>query len=333
MSALSIFEGLAQSPFIGDVDDRDRDLAHILAAVIGGVGVGLAAGIACWILILVPYTFLAGLGEQGLDGLAKVAAEFMDSGQTGFGVSILRLLESTAVDGVFPLGFVAVAAIMAARPFPRYVTVARAVRWRLLVAGLALSALALTPMILIDRLSAPELRDAPWISISSDWGGRTLYILAALLLIPAAAAEELLFRGWLLRQSAAFTRSPGVLLMFTGALFSAAHLDFTPEAFITRALMGAGFAYMTLRLGGIEFSTGAHAANNLLIVLFVEPLSLKAADVSAGLSVSEILEDLALAAGYIVITEAVARLPTLRRWAGVRPEELSPPGVNAARLL
>ena len=34
--------------------------------------------------------------------------------------------------------------------------------------------------------------------------------------------------------------------------------------------MGAGFAYMTLRLGGIEFSTGVHAANNLLIVLFIQ---------------------------------------------------------------
>ncbi len=69
--------------------------------------------------------------------------------------------------------------------------------------------------------------------------------------------------------------------------------------------MGAGFAYMTLRLGGIEFSTGVHATNNILIVLFIEPLTLKTAAAPTDLTTGRIIEDICLIAGYILITEAV----------------------------
>jgi hypothetical protein len=115
-------------------------------------------------------------------------------------------------------------------------------------------------------------------------------------------------------------------------VFSAAHLDFGADGFLTRLLMGAGFAYMTLRLGGIEFSTAAHAANNILIVLFVQPLTLQSPAAASGLSMGSLLEDVAMAAGYIAITEAVVRLGPLRRWAGVKLKDISPPAANAASL-
>jgi membrane protease YdiL (CAAX protease family) len=123
---------------------------------------------------------------------------------------------------------------------------------------------------------------------------------------------------------AAFTRRPGVLIVVTALAFAAAHFDFAPDAFLTRALMGAGFAYMTLRLGGIELSTGAHAANNILILLFIEPRTVKASAghaVAAGIG----LGDLVLVASYLLITEAVVRIAPLRQWAGVRPAEIAPP--------
>jgi hypothetical protein len=122
---------------------------------------------------------------------------------------------------------------------------------------------------------------------------------------------------------AAFAPPSGILVVLTAILFAAAHFDFNPDAFLTRALMGAGFAYMTLRLGGIEFSTGVHAANNMLIVLFLEPLNLQAEH--PALSAFSLLEDITLLVGYFLITEAVVHIPRLRRWAGVRGEELSPP--------
>ena len=121
-----------------------------------------------------------------------------------------------------------------------------------------------------------------------------------------------------------------MLIAATALVFSALHGEFSLDAFVTRALMGAGFAYMTLRLGGIEFSTGAHAANNILIVLFIEPLTLKTAAAAADMSMASLLEDVALVIGYIVITEAVVRIEPLRRWAGVRASELSRSVATAA---
>jgi membrane protease YdiL (CAAX protease family) len=91
----------------------------------------------------------------------------------------------------------------------------------------------------------------------------------------AAAAEEVVFRGWLLKQMGAFTRNPALLIAINGLLFSAIHFDPNLDAFLVRLAMGVGLAWMTLRLGGIEFAIGAHAANNIVILLFIQPMSLK----------------------------------------------------------
>ena len=164
----------------------------------------------------------------------------------------------------------------------------------------------------------------PLLAVGRGGLDATIYALAALLLVPAAAAEEIVFRGWLLRLFGALTREPMTLILGTALIFSALHFDFAPDDFLMRAIMGAGFAYMTLRLGGIELATGAHAANNILLVLFVEPLSLKADEGAGSLSVAPLIEDVLLAVGYVAITEAVVRLSLLRRLAGVSEGELRP---------
>jgi len=161
------------------------------------------------------------------------------------------------------------------------------------------------------------------VGIAPTLAGRAVYVFAAVLLIPSAAAEELMFRGWLMRQIAAFTRRPGILIFATAIAFSAAHFDFSADGFLTHALMGAGFAYMTLRLGGIELSTGAHAANNILFILFVQPFSIQGATSDAASGVW--FGDLWLLAGYIGVTEAIVRIEALRRWAGVQGAEIAPP--------
>ncbi|MGH7023200.1 MAG: lysostaphin resistance A-like protein [Caulobacteraceae bacterium] len=318
---MAVWRGLGWSAFLADITPRDRDPARIAATIVAGACVGLVASVACWILVLAPYTFMIGLGREGLQGLGKVALMFEDSRVHDLGITLLRLVESTATDGVFPLAFVSLAAIMTGRPFQHYVTAAARVRWRLLLLGLALSAVAMAPLVLAGRLTVAH--PAPIVGIAPTLAGRAVYVVAAALLIPSAAAEELMFRGWLMRQLAAFTRRPGVLIFATAIAFSAAHSDFTPDAFLTHALMGAGFAYMTLRLGGLELSTGAHAANNILFVLFVEPFSIQGPvpDAAAGLWFG----DLGLVAGYIAVTEAIVRVEPLRLWAGVKGSEVAPP--------
>jgi len=246
-------------------------------------------------------------------------------------LTLLRLGVATTTDGGFLLAFVALAAIVARRRLRIYVTAATHVRWQLFVMGVVLSALFMAPLVAADRLLSASGSALPILTISPLPAGRFVYALSTLLLIPAAAAEELFFRGWLLRQMAAFSRRPLVLVGVTAIIFSAVHFDFSPDGFLTRALMGAGFAYMTLRLGGIEFSAGVHTINNTLIVLFLQPLTLDTAAASPNITLGSAAEDVALIAGYVLITELAARTPVLRRWAGLRSEEISRTAAGAAR--
>ena len=315
MAVFGVWRGLGASPFLADITARDRDPARIAATVIGGACVGLVASIACWVLVLVPYTFIIGLSREGMLGLGKAALRFQDDAHfRDLGITVVRLIASTATDGAFPLAFVSLAAVITGRPFLHYLTGASGFRWRLLVTGLALSCLVVAPLIFAARAAGHP----PMLGVAPSFAGRMVYAAAAVLLIPSAAAEELMFRGWLMHQLAAFTRRPAALVLITAAAFSAAHFDFAPDAFLSRAVMGAGFAYMALRTGGLELSIGAHAANNILFVLFIQPLG--GADAVNGL----FLGDVGLAAGYVAVTEAIVRIDALRRWADVGRTEVSP---------
>ncbi|MGI9168810.1 MAG: CPBP family intramembrane glutamic endopeptidase, partial [Caulobacteraceae bacterium] len=329
-----VWTGLASAPFLACADRRDREPRRIAGALLGGPIVGLVAALATMILVLALYTLAVGLGGEGLEGLRKVALSLRSASAPDLGFTTLELLVVVASNGAFAAAFVAVAAVLARRPFHRCVTVARKVRWRLLGVGLALSLLVAGPLVAMDRLLSGGSQIPPMLAIGPRVFDRAGYALVTLLFIPAAAAEELIFRGWLPRQVAAFTRRPGLLIALSAVAFSAIHLDFSPDGFLTRALMGAGFTYMTLRLGGIEFSTGAHAINNVLIVLFVQPLNLTlhAPAAVAGVTAGSLVEDVAMVAGYVAITELAARVAPLQRWAGVLPEELSPSSVAEPRF-
>ena len=294
MSGVGLVAGLADSVFLADVDAHDRDTARLALTLAGGVTLGYAA---------------ATLVDVALGGLPHTLQD---------------LLFDTAANGMFWLTFVILAAVIAHHRLRAYLTAAPRIRWRLLALGLGLALLALIPVVIANVLTAAPGRtlEASWSSIAPN--GLWLAIASTLLLIPSAAAEELFFRGWLLRQTAAFTRRPVVLILLTALIFSGFHRDFSPDSFLNRALMGAGFAYMTLRLGGIEFSAGAHAANNIMVVLFMEPLTLDAPSSEGMFSIATLTSDAALVAGYILITELVVRIPQLRRWADVRPQEISP---------
>jgi hypothetical protein len=172
------------------------------------------------------------------------------------------------------------------------------------------------PFLAIGQLMDPKAPPPPVLAVSPDLGQRAIYALVCVALFtPAAMGEEILFRGWLLRQTGAVIRAPLLLMAINGVAFSAAHGDFALDAFLERALMGAGFTYMTLRLGGVELSCGAHAANNLMIVLFLQPLTLKPSP-NAPLDAGTAISYLGLFAAYIVMAEVMVRWTPLRQWAG-----------------
>jgi len=307
---------LSASPFIADLTPRERSIWRFLATLFGGLAGGLVAGLALGALTIGVFVLASYHPGQDITLLRDAMRNVISPASPTLFSSIFLMLLAVVTNGPVALTFAAIAALIAGVSMRRYVTAAPSIRWPMLLAGLGLSVLALGPLVVGSVLFDPHAKPPPIMSLTADPGGRALYAFASIaLLIPAAAAEELVFRGWLLRQSAALTRNPIVLMAANGVLFSAVHLEFAPEAFFTRALMGAGFVYMTLRLGGIEFSTGAHAANNILIVLFLQPLTATTPPAPAP-SLESVLQDVFLLAAYIVMAEVTVRWAPLRRWTG-----------------
>ena len=93
----------------------------------------------------------------------------------------------------------------------------------------------------------------------------------------------MVFRGYLLQQTAAFTPNVWLIVAVNAAMFALAHLEFDPAALAARALAGAAFAWAALRLGGLEFAIGAHVATNLMIALFQAPMLPEDGEVTGGL--------------------------------------------------
>lgn len=314
MSALGA--RLSESAFIADLTRREKSswrfVVTVLVAVFGGVPIALVAGFVA----AVVFGAFAGLFQGDIHLIVRKVGALIDPNQVSVTSTLGLMFLVVATNGALALTLVGAAALINGRKFQKYVTVAPKVRWRMLFCGLALSVIALAPTVIIGRVLDPHAPAMPLFSLTAGWWARAGYLIGCVaLLIPAAAAEEIVFRGWLLRETAAVTRAPWVLMAVNGVLFSAVHGQYDPSAFLLRALMGAGFVYMTLRLGGIEFSTGAHAANNILIVLFIQPLT-ATLPAAQPMSWMDLVQDVYLLGSYLLMAELTARWAPLRRWSG-----------------
>jgi hypothetical protein len=202
------------------------------------------------------------------------------------------------------------------RPMTSFLTPAAPFRWSLLALGALILAVLVGAAIALDPLITGEPLDPPLLDPDYAAGDRLLYAGAALfMLLIAAASEEVIFRGVVLQVTGAFTRNVLLLCLINGVLFSAIHLDFDPASFIARVALGAAFTWTVLKLGGLEFAIGAHAANNIMIALFGGTLS-EAADVSQTPGPIYAVLDVALGLGMILAVLAIARSEAGRRWIG-----------------
>jgi hypothetical protein len=169
---------------------------------------------------------------------------------------------------------------------------------------------------------------APVLDPADPLRDRLIYAGAAAIgLLFAAAAEEIVFRGVLLRITGGLTRSLIFILLVNGVLFSAVHLDPDPVAFVARAASGMVWAWAALRLGSLAFAIGTHLANNLFIALLLAPIS-----VAALPGQPMALEGLAVQAATLIVVLVFVELLARRRGAtqpsaGAVPP---PPGRQAA---
>ncbi|NGM52273.1 CPBP family intramembrane metalloprotease [Caulobacter sp. 602-2] len=311
-----MFEDVRRSAFLDDLTPADRHVGRALLTLpVGALAAALAAVIG-GVFVMALFT---GLLDGGFDQ-SKALLESLS--KPGAGVSdlitlLFVLCLATATNGGMAVAFAGVAALLHHRRLRSYLTSAPVYRWRLTLLGLALFSLIVGPLLAASARLDPHAPPTPILTLTSSFDGRLAHAVGAIiLLLLAAAAEELVFRGWLLKLTGAFTRKVWMILLINGVAFSAVHLDPNPDAFLVRAVLGIGLAWATLRLGGVEFAVGAHAANNIIIVLFLQPMTL-APEAPHPFRWQVLPICAVMLAIHVGLAELVARTPRLSRWAGV----------------
>ncbi|MFI8894953.1 lysostaphin resistance A-like protein [Streptomyces paradoxus] len=159
---------------------------------------------------------------------------------------------------------------------------------------------------------------------SDTWVGWRPFLTAlavlAVLVPLQAAAEEYVFRGWLLQAAGAFVRSPWFAVIPQAVLFAAAHGWGTRWGFLGLLVNGLVAGLLTIRTGGLEAAIALHVLNNLLAFG-------ASAAVVGGLSSDETAADapwpLALTAMATDLLYAAIVLWFARRH---KPQRLSAPG-------
>jgi membrane protease YdiL (CAAX protease family) len=250
----------------------DRKPARVAGFVVSASGLAVLVALSSALVLTLVFAFAAANGE--LIHLPAAIATLTDSARPGR--SLISYAFELSVAGVCTylaaLAVLALARRIFKRPIRTFLTSAPRFRWGVVLAGFVLG----LPMVALGFLGE-RLGDTSPLSppiLTADAGLQVLGYagIAAVCLYLAAFAEEAIFRGWLLQQTAAWTRNLPIILGVNGVLFSLVHFDPVLSNFLVRAIMGAGWAWIALRTGGVEFTTGAHLANNLFVALFVAPV-------------------------------------------------------------
>lgn len=105
-----------------------------------------------------------------------------------------------------------------------------------------------------------------------DWVGAGEFAAATLMLLALvplqSAAEEYVFRGWLLQAVGAFVRTPWLPIGVQAVAFAAVHGIGTGWGFADLICFGAVTGWLAVRTGGLEAGIALHVVNNLIAMVF-----------------------------------------------------------------
>ncbi|MFY1631789.1 CPBP family intramembrane glutamic endopeptidase [Solwaraspora sp. WMMB335] len=164
-----------------------------------------------------------------------------------------------------------------------------------------------------------------------SWVGLAPFLGSALLLtvlVPIqAAAEEYLFRGWLVQALGAYLRSPWLIVAVQAVPFAATHGWGTTWGFVDLLVFALVTGWLTIRTGGLEAAIALHVTNNLagmLLAAAVGQLDLN--DTAADAPWQFLAVDVAVLIGYAALVSWLAGRGRVRRVAdtGTRPADLPP---------
>ncbi|MFE3448615.1 CPBP family intramembrane glutamic endopeptidase [Nonomuraea sp. NPDC059194] len=204
------------------------------------------------------FVVLAGLVVASVLGMPTTLSEQQLFGDPVFGLAVTLL----SIAGVLPLVYGTVA-LFQRRPPGTLSSVAGRIRWGWLArcAGVGVVAMilgqgALYLAYVVTGENTSELL---------GWKGWATFLPAfavILVLVPfQAAAEEYIFRGWLLQAFGAYVRSPWPGIVLGSAGFAALHA-YTDWGILDVFSFGVLMGWLAVRTGGLEAAIAMHVVNN-----------------------------------------------------------------------
>ena len=214
------------------------------------------AGTIAGLVILPLVAFVAVLGGARVVGFQNYAFELSDGVNAG---EMLTLNLGLAA-------LIGVAAVLARLLYGvrlRWLSSTRpGLRWRWLLTCVAIAAVVWSLFLVAGTAGAYATRDEPL--DASVWRFLVVVVLTTPL---QAAGEEYVFRGLLLQGAGAARLPVSVCCGVSGALFAIAHLQFDPQLFADRLLLGVALAFVAVRTGGLEAGIAIHAVKNLAVLV------------------------------------------------------------------
>lgn len=171
-------------------------------------------------------------------------------------------------------------------------------RWRwmlwcaLLAAAISVVLIAVTMIVFpADASSAPPPDSALW----------PVSLIVLLLFVPVqAAAEEYVFRGYLMQAIGRWLRHPAFAILLPVPLFVAGHF-YDVIGLTGVALFALAAGWLTWRTGGLEAAIALHVVNNLSSFLLA--LAGEADTEGSAVSLESLVWSVLLIGGYVAIVE------------------------------
>jgi membrane protease YdiL (CAAX protease family) len=185
--------------------------------------------------------------QQYQDYFAKAFAFELPIGMLAVNVGLAALI---------PIAWGLMAAVHHMRP--RWLSsVQPRIRWRYLLACLAIAAVVLNGVMLLSTTVGKELSYQPQ---KGFWGFLVVIVLTSPI---QAAAEEIFFRGYLLQALGSLVARPWFGITVSSLVFALLHGTQNLPLFADRLAFGLLAALLVWRTGGLEAGIAAHVINNV----------------------------------------------------------------------
>lgn len=204
-------------------------------------------------------------------------------------------------------------------------------RWLLLTTGAAVVvAVVLSGLSFLLPGGAEGVTDGSGVVAPADNPALWTTLAVLLVLVPLqAAAEEYVFRGYLMQAVGRWLRHPAFAILLPVPLFVLGHL-YDPIGQLSVGIFAVAAGWLTWRTGGLEAAIALHVVNNLLAFLLALA-GLSDVNASSPGWASLIFSTLLMGA-YVAIVEWLFRRSGLGRTVIVTPAPIPPAPVHQPQV-